>query len=576
MSLGELKNNSLRSERVILKDRASIMATDGTDFLSFTGVIQQVTLTLVNPYSSKSVDVDDEFRVKNGSYDGGAGTDFLLLSNDGDFLSVTDNTGIRVVRNVEQFIAGNGGDVINLADSDIILGDVTILGGAGDDILWANVGNDTVQGASGNDIIDGGPGNDRLDGNDDNDQIFGGEGDDFLNGGAGDDILYGGTDLGLRDLDKDFDDNITFPELQSGRDIRDLIEPGSDSLGINADNLSVDYEASATITFRDGFAGYKNTLAIYSVGEDGTIDNVEILWANIKTAGLNTEHQIDIPTGADGGAFGFFIIANGFRVNGSYSGLDIEGEGNVQLIYDFGGAGERLANINDDGDMISTVYNDGTTIEVLSGPVYHTTPRGGDNSINPDDQTHVVSGQAIDGNEEVLRVGFEDLPNLGDADFEDVLFDLDINEIRIDASETGSDILIGGAGNDILYGEGGDDILVVGQDFDQIHGGTGSDQIVFLTFDTIADQIHGFDIGVDGDTLNITDIIIGFDPLTNALTDFIQLTDGGLDVNIQIDRDGAGTDHDFVTIAVFDGGLDATLGDLIDNGQIVADNSVAF
>ena len=227
------------------------MATEFDDFIFFTGQMTQITVSLVNPYTDKVFDIDDEFNLNNGVYDGLGGTDTLFMTSFGDFLTLKNDVGVQLVKNVEQFLAGNGGDVINLADSDIIYGDVTILGGAGDDILWSNVGNDFISGNQGNDIIDGGPGHDELQGDEGNDQIFGGKGNDILQGNDGDDILYGGTDLGLRELDKDFMDDISFPELIEGTDIVDLVPPGTDSLGVSMDNLSVDYEATAELTFRD-------------------------------------------------------------------------------------------------------------------------------------------------------------------------------------------------------------------------------------------------------------------------------------------------------------------------------------
>ena len=554
----------------------AMTGTSGPDFLSFQGVDQMVTITLVNPYSSKSYDIDDQFRVNNTSYDGLGGFDTLIMSNVGDFLSITDNTGIQVVQNVEQFLAGDGGDVINLADDTILYGDVTILGGAGDDILWANAGDDTIFGAGGDDIIDGGPGFDQLFGNADNDQIFGGEGDDRLEGGDGDDVLFGGTDLGLADLDKDFIDSVSFPDLQSSVNIGDLMPPGLDSLGINADNLTVEFGATASLTFREGFAGYNNTLGIYSIAEDGTIEMASVLWANVKTAGVDIEHQIDLPVDADGGQFGFFIIANGDRVNSGYSGLDITDEGVISFIYDYGGAGERAATVNDDGSLVSVVYNDGTIEQVLDGPHYHTTPRGDTPTINWDGKTHAVSGLADIADPDVLRIGFEDLPNLGDADFEDVLFDLDINRERIDASEIGNDTLIGGAGNDVLFGEAGDDLLVVGEGADDIYGGSGADVIYFDFFDALAETVFGFETGVDGDVLNITDILIGYDPMADALSDFVQLVNSGDDTLVQINDDGdvGGT---YETLAIIEGGVGGeTLATLITNGNIVADQSITI
>jgi Ca2+-binding RTX toxin-like protein len=553
------------------------MATEFDDFIFFTGTMQQITTTLTNPYSSKSYFIDDEFNVNNSLYDGLGGTgDILFMTNFGDALSVNDGFGVQLVKNIEIFIAGNGGDIINLADADITYGDVQIFGGNGDDILWGNIGNDLIEGGGGNDIIDGGPGNDELIGGvvgfggDDNDQIFGGEGDDIIRGNDGDDILYGGTDLGLRDLDKDFMDNISFPDLVSGTNIVDLVPPGTSSLGIYADNLHVDYKATAELTFRDGFAGYENTLAIYEVGESGVIQNIQVLWGNVKEAGINNTYTVDIPTGADGGEFGFFIVADGYTRNGNYAGLDVEGEGNISIIYDYGGVNERLGTIFDDGNMLSTVYNDGVTEFALNGYTYHTTARGGDNSINHDGMAHVVSGLANDGDGEVFRIGFEDLPSLGDADFEDVLFDFNINEIRVDASEPGNDLLDGGAGDDILYGEAGDDLLIVGEGLDQIYGGSGSDVIQFTVADGLIDQIKDFETGVGGDVIDLSEVLSFGDTVGDLIEDFVSLVQDGVDTKVYIDADGAANGQSFAALAIIEDGVSDTLADLVSNGNLVA------
>jgi len=547
------------------------MATEFDDFIIFTGDIQTITTTLTNPYSSKTYFIDDEYNVNNSVYDGlGGNGDILAMSGLGDFLTIKNDVGVQLIKNIELLLGGSGGDVINLADDILTYGDVTILGNSGNDILWGNVGDDLIDGVSGDDIVDGGPGFDTLRGGAGNDQVFGGLGDDTLSGGEGNDFLYGGTDLGLRDLDKDFLDNVSFPQLIEGTNIIDLVPPGTDSLGVSADNLSVGFEATAELTFRDGFAGYNNTLAIYEVADNGDIQNVDVLWANVKTAGVDVAHVVDIPTGADGGEFGFFIIANGDRVNDNYSGLDITGDGNVSIVYDYGGANERAGNVGDSGDMLSTVYNDGVTELVLNGPTYHTTARGGDASINPDNQTHVVSGLANDGDQEVLRIGFEDLPNLGDADFEDVLFDLDVNEIRVDASEQGNDILIGDAGDDYLYGEGGDDLLVAGDGLDQIYGGEGSDTIRFINVDSMVDVIHGFESGVGGDIIDLELVLAFDDERDEVITDFVTLVQNGSDTEIHIDSTGLFGGTTFTAIALIEGGVNETLSELINNGNLIA------
>ena len=542
--------------------------TDPNQFFSFSGDMTTLSMTVTNPYSSKSYYLDDEYNVNNSVYEGGSGFDYISMSSAGDFLNITNEFGVQVVKNIEYFNAGAGGDFISVAHADISYGDVIIRGAAGDDILWGNDGNDDISGAAGNDIIDGGGGNDELSGNQDNDQIFGGIGDDIISGGDGNDFLYGGSDLGLRDLDKDFLDNVSFPDLQSNVNIVDLMPPGTSSLGVSGDNLSVDYRATADISFIKGQAGYNSTLAIYEVMDNGAIGNIDILWGNVKDAGYGVTHTIDIPTGEDGGAFGFFIIANGHKLNDNYDGLDITGDGNVSIIYDYGGANERAGSVHDDGNMLSTVYNDGVVEMVLEGATYHTTPRDGDNSLNPDHQTHVVSGQANNGDADVLRIGFEDLVNLGDADFEDVLFDFDVNEIRVDASEPGNDTLDGGAGDDYLYGEAGDDLLIVGEGLDQIYGGSGSDTIQFTVADEFIDVIHGFETGVGADVIDLSAVLEFGDDVTDAITDFVQLVQNGSDTEIQINAAGDGSG--FASLAIIEGGVADSLVDLVNNGNLIA------
>ncbi|MHC8302408.1 retention module-containing protein [Pseudomonas sp. ZS1P83] len=72
-------------------------------------------------------------------------------------------------------------------------GDDTLLGGAGNDIIFGQGGDDKLYGGSGNDILLGGTGNDLLNGDAGNDFLIGGTGTDTLDGGAGNDTLLGGT-----------------------------------------------------------------------------------------------------------------------------------------------------------------------------------------------------------------------------------------------------------------------------------------------------------------------------------------------------------------------------------------------
>lgn len=548
----------------------TITGTNGNNTLFFVGQTGQYDATLVNPYSGVAVTVSDTKFIGTHSYDGLGGADSIFMTNNGDVLVAFGTDGI-VLNSIERIVAGAGGDVISIASATTSYGDIIIDGGLGDDILWSNNGNDTIFAAGGNDLIDGGGGNDLIDGQEDDDTIYGGFGNDRLIGGAGNDVIYGGNNSHYIYMLKTFADTRALPALQEGVNIVDLPEPADPALGVINGNLSVNFDATATITFRDGFAGYNNTLGAYAIAASGEIIDARIYWGNVKTAGIDTPHIVDLPTGEDGGDFGFFIISNGFNVNGGYGGLDIDGEGVLRFIYNYGMAGERAATVYDSGTDISVVYDDGVTERVLGGYVYHTTERDGSTMLNSDGYTHAVSGLAQDGNNDVLRIGFEDLPNLGDADFEDVLFDLNINPFVIDISEPGNDILIGGGGDDRMYGEAGNDLIIMGDGLDQAWGGSGRDIFAFDIFDDAPDIIHDFQTGPSGDTLNITDILTNYSPLDDLISDFVRLTQSGGDTIVEAMKGG-----DFEHLVTLVGVTGVDLATLIVNGNVEAEQSIVL
>lgn len=553
---------------------ATFNGTNGSDLFLIQENLGQLTITLVNPYSGESIYIDEEKNINGDIYHGHGGDDVMVMTNFGDAIFIANAMRQQMIYEVENFIASGGGDVIVMADEEITTGNLLILGNQGNDILWANVGDDFVSGAEGDDRIDGGPGHDELYGDDDNDAVNGGDGDDYISGGNGNDILYGGNWTAPVVLDKDFEDDVIFPHLMSGVNIANLVPPGTNALGVAEGNMHVDFAAKATLTFREGFAGYNNTLGIYSIASDGTIQMGTILWANTKTAGLNVAHEIDLPVGANGGDIGFFILADGERVN-NYAGLNLTGEGNIRFVYDYGLGSERAATIHDPNSRVKVVYDDGVIKRVLTAPDYHTTDRDGATNINHDNQEHVVSGLVSIGQNDVLRIGFEDLPNLGDADYEDVFFDFNISEeITEGNSEDGDDILVGGAGNDTLYGQDGDDILIVGEGRDDIYGGRGDDIIAYDFMDGIVDTIHGFEMGVDNDVLNISDILVGYDSLARALSDFVQIEALNGDTHVRVNQDGdpGGV---FTAIAVMSG-VETTLAAMVAGGNIVADQEVVI
>ncbi|RPH77524.1 MAG: calcium-binding protein, partial [Planctomycetaceae bacterium] len=79
--------------------------------------------------------------------------------------------------------ARGGADFVMVGN--LITVNATILGGAGNDVLFGGAGNDRIEGGDGDDWIYGLSGNDSLDGGDGNDWLFGGLGEDTIVGGRG-------------------------------------------------------------------------------------------------------------------------------------------------------------------------------------------------------------------------------------------------------------------------------------------------------------------------------------------------------------------------------------------------------
>jgi len=112
-----------------------------------------------------------------------------------------DIEGIRELYGLREFPVGFGtdaADTINLSGEMI---GVSIVAGAGNDMVSATQGNDTITGGAGNDTISGNGGADliidtlgtnTLNGNDNNDVIVGGSGTTNADGGSGSDIILGG------------------------------------------------------------------------------------------------------------------------------------------------------------------------------------------------------------------------------------------------------------------------------------------------------------------------------------------------------------------------------------------------
>lgn len=129
----------------------------------------------------------------------------------------------------------------------------------------------------------------------------------------------------------------------------------------------------------------------------------------------------------------------------------------------------------------------------------------------------------------------------------------------------GDDDMHGGADNDEMYGEDGDDllhggtgddILYGGDGLDILWGGEGADTFVFENASAFndVDIVKDFSIS-DDDVIHLVDIMdnTAFDPMTDAITDWIEFTTVGSDTVVKVDRDGTGGTYGFDQIATLEG-----------------------
>ena len=157
----------------------------------------------VNDWAGTQESVDLGGKNKLCDFFAGATTDanVLLLTDDenGDALFVDDvytalpgeltEQQSRIAR-IREIRAGAGNDVVDLTSQrfEYVGEGLTVRGGDGDDVIWANKGDNKLFGDAGNDRLVGASGNDVL---------AGGAGNDRMHGGGGNDLFVFGPDWGM-------------------------------------------------------------------------------------------------------------------------------------------------------------------------------------------------------------------------------------------------------------------------------------------------------------------------------------------------------------------------------------------
>jgi serralysin len=312
--------------------------------------------------------------------------------------------------------------------------------------------------------------NDKLVGTALIDVIAGRNGSDTISGGSGDDILYGDGSKA---------------------------KPASALPG-----MAIVESVEAKVTFVYESAGFKNALGLYVVNADKTLSDVRILFTNASLKGSGGDLLKDVSsvmaTLKAGQSIGFFIAPDAF----SKSAAALSADGATFQLRNSTGA---IAKTVDGGDIgLFSVGKDGVATAVNTA--YGTTLFFADRRLNADGLEHARI--AADAKTGVVTIGFEDVLNGGDRDFDDVVFTVNVGAGNaagvvsvnppkvLDAT---NDVIDGGSGDDQIFGSGGHDRLLgdIGNDLldggsgnDSLYGGRGDDQLFGRSGD---DQLYGED-----------------------------------------------------------------------------------
>ena len=195
------------------------------------------------------------------------------------------------------------------------------------------------------------------------------------------------------------------------------IDPVTGVISGTPPNVGANSGQSGNVTFMGETAGYRNTVGSYEIDGAGNITNVKFVWENSSAAGDGGSLVSGVSTApvsaAAGNTLGFFLIGNGFDVNGQYAGLDLN-NGHLEF-RDSSGNPATTSTVN---PQLWYVGVSGS--QQIGGDIYHS---AANNALNADGLDHAIEINLGGG---IVRIGFEDLYGLGDQDFDDTVFNLQL------------------------------------------------------------------------------------------------------------------------------------------------------
>lgn len=261
-----------------------------------------------------------------------------------------------------------------------------------------------------------------------------------------------------------------------------------------------------------------------------------------------------------------FILAGlgNDRIYGGAGNDDLFGQEGDDVIY--GDAGDDVIYGESGNDYI---YG-GAGSDFLHGDRYSSSYSGADVVFGGDGNDFIFGGA---GRDRLYGDNGDDM--LSGGDDKDYLYG-GSGDDRL-SGDLGNDRLYGGAGADMLGGGDGTDTLYGGDDNDVLIGGSGTDFLfgqggadTFKLDLTSIDRLSDFEAS-EGDTIDIADLLIGYDSATDDINDFVTLVyrNAGR-TDIRVNDDGIGDDLPYVGI-VFSDLTGETVDTLVTSGTLIVE-----
>lgn len=514
------------------------------------------TVTITGDYSAATITLGDG----NDTIIGGTQGDLIDGGNGSDTIDYSSALN-GIIVNLDTEYAHNDG----YGATDTLISVENVIGSEFDDditgthfienILHGGDGNDTLRGLRGDDTLYGDNGDDDLYGFGGQDTLYGGDGNDTLRGGSDADYLYGGAG------DDIFIDNID-----------SFIDGGSES-SVDWLRLSTAVNAVYLDLSNNGIMNEIDHMTGLETGISGHVVNVEVITGtnyNDTMIGDSANNQLHGDLGDDTlygeagddtlyGDDGDDILYGGSGNNTLYGGA---GSDTVNYSQALTGVDVNLQNgtATDGNGDTDTLYEIENIIgsefdDQLTGDNSHSnTIHGGDGDdlIKGYNQHDTLYGDA--GND--IIKGYAGNDTLYGGDGKDYLF-----------GSGGHDALYGGSGNDTLRGGSGNDTLNGGGGRDKLFGQGGADEFLFIADTAFQDRVFIRDFNTtEGDTINIQDLLSGFDPEQDIIDNFIGFTQTSTDSYLWVNSDG---NSEFKIVARIYNNIDLDAETMITNGDLI-------